>query len=200
MSVLLSSNTDEWLTPPDLLERVRAVAPIALDPCSSPLGFVGARESLDIRRGENGLSIPWAPVEDGLVWVNPPYSALGAWLAKCAREAEVGVPVLALVPLRGDTAAFHDHVWGKACLYVFRGRLAFHRSIEIEWEAEQAKAKPRPARLQAIEDAAYQGARTFPADSATFAACMVVPDGAGLRRTQELADAFPNGPEGRWIR
>jgi hypothetical protein len=228
--ILQSSKTDEWLTPPDVLDRIRSAMPIALDPCASPLSFVDAAWGI-VAPDQDGLSLDWqeqilitskipwtfisaADVARGCAFVNPPYSDLRAWLAKCAAEAAKGVPVVGLVPARLESQAFQDHVLGKAWLYAVRGRLNFHRAIEVEYDAELAKQRPRLVRLRAIEDAAYAGALTYPSDSATFASVLIewdrtyhdVPSEGPIGPCQykrgegPLMRAFPEGLLGRWIR
>jgi hypothetical protein len=59
-----------------------------------------------------------------MVWMNPPYSNIRAWLARLADHGNG----IALVFARTETAAFHEHVWPHASALLFlRGRLRFHR-------------------------------------------------------------------------
>jgi len=122
-SARTGTGRDDWQTPPAVLELVRQVAPIALDPCSAPGNPVGA-ERWCCPPGD-GLSISWG-VDSGLVYVNPPYSQCRAWLAKCDSEATAGVEIVALVPARTDTRAWHESIWPAASAVCFwRGRLRF---------------------------------------------------------------------------
>lgn len=211
---LLSSKTDEWITQPGVLDVIRETAPIVLDPCANPIGFVRAMLEI-VYPDDDGLTIDWRGLLDAAgvdpdqhwIFVNPPYSNLRAWLAKCREQAERGCLVLGLVPARVEAAAFQDHVTGRSWRYEFRGRLNFHRAIETEYEAELSKVKPRAKRLQAIEDAAAAGARTYVSDSATFATVAVMwdqyfpgydpPLECPSRRLREL---LADGPSGRWVR
>lgn len=115
---------DSWCTPPEVLERVRAVAPIGLDPCSQPHNPTGAAiwavapgawpagEPLPWSARIDGFSFPWAMhcPEGSLVWVNPPYSRgnLAPWTARCRSEAESGAEVIALVPADTSTDWWHE--------------------------------------------------------------------------------------------
>lgn len=73
---------------------------------------------------DDGLALPWR----GTVFVNPPYGRqLTLWVAKARREVEKGRTslVITLVPARTDTRWWHDHVVGRADVWMLRGRLAF---------------------------------------------------------------------------
>lgn len=109
-------STDEWLTPPDLIE---ALGPFDLDPCSPgdrrPWDTAAKHYSLE----DDGLRQPW----EGRVWLNPPYSDMRRWLARLA-EHDNGT---ALIFARTETALWFDLVWGRASGVLFmRGRLNFH--------------------------------------------------------------------------
>lgn len=108
--------TDEWLTPPALLD---ALGVFDLDPCSP-----GDRRPWDTARVHydealNGLAQPW----HGRVWCNPPYSDAARWLARLADHGQG----TALVFARTETATWFRHVWPRAHGILFlRGRLHFH--------------------------------------------------------------------------
>ena len=71
---------------------------------------------------EDGLKNPWA----GLVFCNPPYGRLlSRWLAYCSLQATHGAVVIALIPARPDTQAWHRHIVGKASVIMLQGRLRF---------------------------------------------------------------------------
>ncbi|MHB1782642.1 MAG: DNA N-6-adenine-methyltransferase [Acidimicrobiales bacterium] len=112
---LVSSRSDEWLTPPAILD---ALGPFDLDPCTPvemPWRTAGARYSV----ADDGLGLPWS----GRVWLNPPYSDAGAWMSRLAGHG-CGT---ALVFARTDTAWWFASVWGRADLALFlRGRVSFY--------------------------------------------------------------------------
>jgi hypothetical protein len=89
----------------------------ALDPAAPEVRpWPTARRHYTIR--DNGLIKPWR----GRVWLNPPYSLLGRFLA---RMAEHGIGV-ALLFARTDIDPFFRHVWDAASAVLFvRGRLTF---------------------------------------------------------------------------
>ena len=122
-SARTASGRDDWQTPPHVLELVRSVAPIALDPCTSESNPTGARTHVWWPNGD-GLAFDWAST-GGLVYVNPPYSQIRKWLAKCAAESTRGAEIIALVPARTDTRAWHESVTTADAICFWRGRLQF---------------------------------------------------------------------------
>lgn len=107
--------TDVWLTPPSLLE---VLGPFDLDPCAGPEPRPWSTAKRHITLPQDGLRAEWS----GRCWVNPPYTAIGPWLAKLADHG-TGT---ALIFARTETAAFQRHVWGRAtaCLFL-AGRITF---------------------------------------------------------------------------
>jgi site-specific DNA-methyltransferase (adenine-specific) len=108
---------DDWCTPECVLERVRKVGRIELDPCDNAQSIVGAASSWM----GSGLEWTWR----GLAFCNPPYSTLRRWLAKCAEEARGGVEIIALVPARTDTRAWHESATTARAVCFWRGRITF---------------------------------------------------------------------------
>ncbi len=123
-AALFTSEAQTWNTPECVLERLRELGPIALDPCSNDSSIVGAREEWRIERGEDGLARPWHDV--GLVYVNPPYDDLERWAAKMAREAARNVEIVACIPARTETVAFQKHILPTCTAIAFwKGRIKF---------------------------------------------------------------------------
>ena len=113
-----AGNTDEWLTPPTLLEALGAPDAFDLDPCSAVnQPWATARRHYTIH--DDGLAQEW----HGRVYCNPPYgSQTGRWLERCAGHGDA----IALIFARTETRMFHDHVWDRADAVLFlRGRLTF---------------------------------------------------------------------------
>lgn len=105
---------DVWLTPPHVIQ---ALGPFDLDPCA-PAVRPWSTAARHVTETENGLRVAWS----GRVWLNPPYSDIGAWLGRLAQHGRG----TALVFARTETAAFQDHVWPIAAAALFlRGRLRF---------------------------------------------------------------------------
>ena len=69
---------DEWYTPPEIIEPVRAaLGGIDLDPCSTRAAQDTVRATEYYALPDNdGLILPWF----GRVWLNPPYSAPKPWV------------------------------------------------------------------------------------------------------------------------
>jgi hypothetical protein len=115
------SRTDEWLTPPEIIDALGGAGSFDLDPCS-PIArpWPTAREHYTIR--DNGLIKPW----HGRVYLCPPYqtSVIGKWLARMA-EHNRGVSLLFA---RTETDAFFSHIWERAAALLFlrTPRLHFH--------------------------------------------------------------------------
>lgn len=108
--------TDEWLTPPSLLQQL---GPFDLDPCA-PIARPWDTAARHFTVEDDGLSQPWA----GRVWCNPPYSDAAAWLERLAAHGEG----TALLFARCETATWRRHVWPHASALLFlAGRVTFHR-------------------------------------------------------------------------
>ena len=122
-SARTGTGRDDWCTPDVVLDRVRRVGRIALDPCSNANSIVGANISCDEQA--DGLAHDWRADEDAVVYVNPPYSQLRKWVARCDHEWSMGhnACTIALVPARTDTRAWHEVRPTAVCFW--RGRITF---------------------------------------------------------------------------
>lgn len=110
--------TDEWLTPPDILEKLGA---FDLDPCAPVLArrpWSTAAHHFTIE--DDGLSRNW----HGRVWMNPPFGREAAkWMRRIADHGNG----IALIPARTETAMFYESVWARADAVLFiKGRPHFH--------------------------------------------------------------------------
>lgn len=112
-----SGVTDEWLTPPDLLEKL---GPFDLDPCAHPDQFYRTAQRM-ISPPADGLASPWI----GMVWLNPPFSGMGVWLPKMVEHGNG----IALAAARTEVESwFWPYIWEAADAIIFlRGRLYFRR-------------------------------------------------------------------------
>lgn len=107
----------------------------------------------------NGLSKRWF----GRVFLNPPYSDIRAWVAKCAEEAKSGTLIVALLP-NWTGAAWFDDFCADAVILPVAGRIKFIKdgdaqaifdSMIVLWNASQFElrqlnAKTLDARLLTI--------------------------------------------------
>lgn len=115
-----ASQSDEWLTPPEVLTAVGGADSFDLDPCAPIMRpWPMARDHYTI--ADNGLLKRW----DGRVWFNPPYSEpyLSRFLARM-QEHNHGTGLLFA---RTETQWFFRYVWPTASALLFlEGRLHFH--------------------------------------------------------------------------
>ena len=105
------------LTPDWLLDAIREVAPIALDPCTTPENPCGAHEFITEAEKKPGCGDCWswrirnAPYA-GLTYVNPPYGNLKPWMGRCWDEAEDKALVYLLCPVRPQRRWFNEYTKG----------------------------------------------------------------------------------------
>jgi len=119
MAVHFSSETPEWYTPPEIIERVIAVmGAIDLDPCSSN-GKPNIPAAQHLTANDNGLAQQW----HGRVYMNPPYGReIAGWVEHLCEQYESGntIEAIVLAPSRTDTIWFRRlreyprcFVWGR---------------------------------------------------------------------------------------
>jgi phage N-6-adenine-methyltransferase len=95
-----SKPSDCWYTPPHIIELVlQVLGQIDLDPCADDGKHIPA--SQHFTAADDGLNQDW----HGHVYMNPPYSCPGVWMAKLQAEIESGrvSSAIALVPAATDT-------------------------------------------------------------------------------------------------
>jgi hypothetical protein len=85
---------DDWRTPDVLLDRVRRIDAIGLDPCadSNPTNHFARR---NFTAEDDGLVRSWYS-DRGLTFVNWAYSQSAKWVDKIIAEAAEGVPIVGL--------------------------------------------------------------------------------------------------------
>jgi phage N-6-adenine-methyltransferase len=96
LRVVTSKASDEWPTPQWLVDQCAAeFGPFDTDPAATA---DSAQAPVFFTMEDDGLAQPWK----GRVWMNPPYSEVGRWMAKAAAEVEAGNAelVVCLVPAR----------------------------------------------------------------------------------------------------
>ena len=91
----MERTNDDLCTPEWVLDLVRQINPIALDPCYNLWAKTNPTESFD--REANGLERNWMPSGGGLVYVNPPYSKPHPWIQRCVEVSAGGYEVMLLV-------------------------------------------------------------------------------------------------------
>ena len=119
---LFTSDSAEWNTPSDILDRaVQCLGVIDLDPCSNT-GAPNVPATTHYTATDDGLAHTW----EGRVYMNPPYGdVIGEWVEKLVTSYEGGgvSAAIALVPARTDTRWFAR--LRDAAICCVRGRLRF---------------------------------------------------------------------------
>ena len=108
-------------TPKKLFDELNMVFHFTLDPCALP---ENAKCEKFFTPEDDGLSQNWGGHR---VFCNPPYGReIADWVKKAYEESEKpDTLVVMLLPVRTDTAWFHDYVLGNADIHFLRGRLRF---------------------------------------------------------------------------
>ena len=120
------SKNDKWMTPPEVLDPLKAEFNFNYDPC--PISW---------QPGDpDGLTTEWG----SSTFCNPPYSQTAAWIAKAAAEAQKGKTVVMLINAVTDTVAFHKYIYGKAEIRFLKGRIKFINPAEPAKRAPNVKA------------------------------------------------------------
>jgi phage N-6-adenine-methyltransferase len=116
---MFSSQTGLWSTPQDFFDRLNREFHFTLDPCTDG---TNAKCPHYFTEADDGLAQTWAP---HVVFMNPPYSQIAAWIRKAYEEAQAGATVVALIPSRTDTRYWHDYVMKADEIRFVKGRLKF---------------------------------------------------------------------------
>ncbi len=119
---------DDWRTPTSVLDRVRMIGPIGLDPCGNADNSTGARivYSGPDGNGIDGLATSWNVLRLGeICFDNWPYSDGMGWAEKMVAEARRGVPIIGLGPARVDTAWWRVATTATSAITCWRGRMTF---------------------------------------------------------------------------
>jgi len=119
------ADRDSRFTPSDFMAHVHAAfGEIDLDPCAHRLSPVVAHRRILLDEGGDGLVDDWS---GRLAFVNPPFSELTRWLERAHGEWSACrvATVVCLVPVRTDSALFHDRISADADIYLLRGRIRF---------------------------------------------------------------------------
>ncbi|MCI0536291.1 MAG: phage N-6-adenine-methyltransferase [Verrucomicrobiales bacterium] len=120
-NVHFSSTTDDWSTPQWLFDALNKEFQFTLDPCAT----AGNAKCLKFfTREQDGLTRDWG---SHVVFMNPPYGReIGRWMKKACDASQAGATVVALIPARPDTNAWHQFIVGRATEIRFlKGRIKF---------------------------------------------------------------------------
>lgn len=117
-NLMFSSATDLWSTPQSTFDALNEEFKLATDVCATPQN---AKCLFFFTQAEDGLSKRWS----GNCWMNPPYGReIGKWIKKAYESSLAGATVVCLLPVRTDTAWWHDYCV-KGEIRFIRGRLKF---------------------------------------------------------------------------
>lgn len=129
MQVLISHQSNEWYTPPEVIDLVRAVlGQIDLDPASAPYPqhYIGAGTFWT--KNDDGLSKEWF----GRVFCNPPYGKTGGksnqdvWAQKLTAEYEKGNVTEALLLVNTTHGySWYENIYTKRPVCFVRRRMSF---------------------------------------------------------------------------
>ena len=119
--LMFSSKSNEWATPQDFYNKLNAEFGFTLDPCATPST---AKCASYYTSDDDGLSKDWS---GHIVFMNPPYGRKQKdWIEKAFQEGEKsGTTVVALVPARTDTKAWHNYCMKASEIRFVKGRLKF---------------------------------------------------------------------------
>lgn len=129
MKLLTSSESNEWYTPPWLIELAReCMGSIDLDPasCKTSQNWIQAEEYYT--EEDNGLDYLW----HGNIWLNPPYgrtknkSNAGIWATKLEQEYAAGrVKQAILLVNSAHGYEWYEKLWVRYPVICLRDRIRF---------------------------------------------------------------------------
>lgn len=131
-------DSDEWYTPGWVIEAATAVmGQIDLDPASCELAQETVQAGLYWTKRQDGCRVGWF----GRVWLNPPYSAPGAFVDKLIEEYTAGNVKQACVLLNNATETrWFQRLLARFPVCFFSQRLAFWRHDHEDVGARQGQA------------------------------------------------------------
>jgi hypothetical protein len=153
--------------------------------------------------GEGGieydaLEADWA----GLTcFLNPPYSACGAFVAKAREEANKGATVVMLLPVRTDTKYWHDFIWAKNVLRAPTGQGDWRHGVECRFiERRLTFTLDVPDDLRAWIKSQYaEVLRVYPVEGkdrdagiAEYCRAMVASTGLPKMAIERILDDYPS--------
>ena len=147
--VMFSSKSDEWGTPANFFNKLNLVYNFTLDPCATAQN-TKCKNFYTIE--DNGLEKSW---EGETVFVNPPYSKVKDWVAKCHRESlKPNTTIVMLIPSRTDTRWWHQYCMTAHQIFFVKGRLRFEggeHSAPFPSAVVVFQSADTPARINTLE-------------------------------------------------
>ncbi len=142
------SENDSWCTPAEVLDPIyEHFGGIGLDPFGDPSGIVCAANYFTVHDADAGyayasraaceqgvvvnceiddggsLMRSWA--NRGLVFANGPFSICKDWVPKAYQEAQAGVELILLLPVRTGSNYWQSYVSRADAIIFWKGRLKF---------------------------------------------------------------------------
>jgi hypothetical protein len=132
MSILTSQGTIEWYTPPDIIERARAVmGGIDLDPASSEAAQRWIKAAI-----YHTLNAPSEQPWNGRVWLNPPFDDTPTWVDRLDSEYINGdVDAAILLVNSAPGYIWWEDLWRRRPVCMLRERVCFIRSDGVQGDA-----------------------------------------------------------------
>ena len=158
-SVLFSKKSDEWETPRDLFELLNKEFHFRVDGACTPNNCLCDKGFM-----YNALNVDWVDVIRGelrrppIVYLNPPYSAIGKFMKKAYEESLKGAIVVCLIPCRTDTRYWHEYVMKAHEIRFIMGRLRFENRSLPTWNAEgnfKISSAPFPSCIVIFDHSKY---------------------------------------------
>lgn len=110
-------NANDYKTPPELYKKALeffGIDKFDLDTCCT-VENIPAREYC--KNGQtDGLSVDWRAFN----WCNPPFNECRKWIAKAYMESQKGNKTAMLIPVRTETAYWHEFI-------------LYNGDVSIEW-------------------------------------------------------------------
>ncbi len=120
---LFMSKTDDWETPQDLFDKLDKEFHFTLDVCASDINY---KCNKYYTKEDNALNHNW---KNNICWMNCPYSRKlqPLFIEKASKTAKNGFTVVALLPARTDTKAFHKYIYKQLNVEIrfIKGRVKF---------------------------------------------------------------------------
>ena len=125
-TALFSKASDEWSTPQWLFDMLDDEFQFHLDAAATCKNSKCGPCYCDKIGDALSLELSWDYHSQGFpVWLNPPYSKIGAFMKKAYEESLKGAVVVCLIPARTDTKYWHDYVMKAQEIRFVKGRLKF---------------------------------------------------------------------------
>lgn len=141
ITACLSTGKDDWETPDDLFHKYDEQYHFILDAAANTANHKCPRWFGPGGDAEDSLVVDW-PLEDGNIWLNPPYSrglqakfVQKAWLETDRVWCQYGKgdtwgKVVCLLPARTDTKLFHEVILPNADVTFLKGRVKFKEAAQ----------------------------------------------------------------------